>query len=394
MSTSAPDIEVRASARHALGMPVAAFLRHYWQKQPLLIRGAIPDFVSPLTPDDLAGLACIDGTLGRIVRFDRKRDRWHLENGPFAEARFAKLPKRDWTLLVQDMDRWDPEVRALLRLVDFLPRWRVDDIMVSYAAPGGSVGAHVDQYDVFLLQGMGQRRWQIDARPNPSLAFRDDAPIRLLQQFEASHEWLLDPGDMLYLPPGVPHFGEAENDCLTFSIGMRAPSAGELLAGFAAEQALKLDEELRYADPDLAPTQDPGAIDHAALTRLRQTLSQAMKLDDAALGDWFGRFLSLYRAAERPRPRRISPAQISGRLEREGVLVPASSVRLNFTTDAAGRGGATLHGNGESIPVTLELARLCTALNCQIDQACFAGLDEADRASVVELTRRGWLSWQ
>jgi 50S ribosomal protein L16 3-hydroxylase len=247
---------------------------------------------------------------------------------------------------------------------------------------------------VFLLQGMGQRRWQIDARPNPPLAFREDAPIRLLQQFSSNHEWLLDPGDMLYLPPGVPHFGEAESECLTLSIGMRAPSAGELLAGFAAEQALKLDEELRYADPDLAPVQDPGAIDHTALTRLRQTLAEAMKLDDAALGDWFGRFLSLYRAAERPRPRRISAAQILGRLDREGILVPAASVRLNFTTDGSGREGATLHGNGESIDTTLALARLCTSLDCQIDGARFAGLDEADRASVIELTRRGWLSWQ
>lgn len=393
MST-APDIEVRASARHPLGMPAATFLRHYWQKHPLLIRGAIADFQCPLSPDDLAGLACIEGTLGRIVRFDRRRDRWHLENGPFDEERFAKLPKRDWTLLVQDVDRWDPEVRRLLRLVDFLPSWRIDDIMVSFAAPGGSVGAHVDQYDVFLLQGLGQRQWQIDARPNPSLDFREDAPIRLLQHFDASHDWLLEPGDMLYLPPGVPHFGEAQTACLTLSIGMRAPSAGELLAGFAAEQALKLDEALRYCDPDLKMPTDPAAIDHEALTRLRQTLTQAMKLDDAALGDWFGRFLSLYRAAERPRPRRISSAQILGRLEREGILVPAASVRLNFTTDGSGREGATVHGNGESIDTTLALARLITRLDCRIDANALAAISEAERATVFDLVRRGWLTWE
>lgn len=392
--SATPDIEVRASVRHPLGMPVATFLRHYWQKHPLLIRGAIANFECPLSPDDLAGLSCIEGTLGRIVRYDRRRDRWHLENGPFAEDRFAKLPKRDWTLLVQDVDRWDPEVRALLQLIDFLPRWRVDDIMVSYAVPGGSVGAHIDQYDVFLLQGLGQRQWQIDARPNPALDFREDAPIRLLQHFAASHDWILEPGDMLYLPPGVPHFGEAINECLTLSIGMRAPSAGELLAGFAAEQAMKLDEGLRYADPDLVAPADPAAIDQAALTRLRQVLNSAMALDDAALGDWFGRFLSLYRAAERPQARRISAVQILAKLDREGVLVPTTSVRLNYSADGRDHDVATVHGDGESMVTTLALARLLTRLDCRIDAAALASLCETERSCVIDLVRRGWLTWE
>lgn len=382
-------IEVRGSAHQPLGMSPAAFLRDYWQKRPLLIRQALPGFESPVSPDDLAGLSCIEGTLGRLIRHDRRRDRWQLENGPFAEERFASLGKRDWTLLVQDVDRWDPEVRALLGLVGFLPRWRVDDVMISYAVPGGSVGAHVDQYDVFLLQGMGQRRWQIDARPNPPLDFREDAPIRLLKSFDASHDWVLEPGDMLYLPPAVPHNGVAQTECLTLSLGMRAPSAAEMLAAFAAQQALDLDESIRYADPDLKPTADPGEIDGGTLRRVRATLSTALQMDDTALADWFGRFLSVYRAAEQPQPRRISLAQLEQRLARGAVLSVSQSVRLNYSRDGD---SARLHGGGDAVTMSLGLARQLCAADAAIDQAAWAALAEADRAAVLDLVRRGWLA--
>jgi 50S ribosomal protein L16 3-hydroxylase len=389
-AAATPAIEVRGSAARPLGMTPARFLRDYWQKRPLLVRGAIRDFDCPLTPDDLAGLSCIEGTLGRLVRLDRRRDRWHLETGPFEESRFAALPKRDWTLLVQDVDRWDPEVRRLLELVAFLPRWRIDDIMVSYAAPGGSVGAHVDQYDVFLLQGLGSRRWQIDARPNPPLDFRDDAPIRLLKHFDASHDWVLAPGDMLYLPPGVPHYGVAEDACLTLSIGMRAPSAGELLAAFAADNALDIDEALRYADPDLEVAAAPGEVDGAALKRVRATLSAALALDDAAMADWFGRFLSLYRAAERPTPRRISVAQIEKRLARGDALSPSSSVRINYSRDGD---AALLRGDGDSLPTSLALAQALTTLDASVDGARWSAFTDAERATLVDLVHRGWLGF-
>src|SRR3546814_488027 len=204
-------------------MPAADFLRDYWQKKPLLIRNALPGFVSPIEPEDLAGLACEDAALSRLVRHDRERDAWTVRHGPFREEEFPGLGDRDWTLLVQDVDKWDADIAALLPKFDFLPRWRIDDVMVSFAATGGSVGAHVDQYDVFLLQALGHRRWQVDTRDDPPLHFRKDAEIRLLQRFTPSHDWVLAPGDMLYLPPGVPHHGVAEDPCLTFSIGMRAP---------------------------------------------------------------------------------------------------------------------------------------------------------------------------
>jgi len=240
-------IEITAHRQYPLGMSAAHFLRDYWQKRPLLIRGAFPDFVSPITPDDLAGLSCEDGTLGRIVQHNRTRDTWKLKNGPFAEDIFTTLGKHDWTLLVQDVDKWDADIRAMLAHFTFLPRWRLDDVMVSFAAPGGSVGAHVDQYDVFLLQAHGERRWLIDASESltgqrPALDFREDVELKLLREFHPTHDWVLAPGDMLYLPPNVPHHGIAETPCLTFSFGMRAPSRAELMGDLV--DSLLAEEQL------------------------------------------------------------------------------------------------------------------------------------------------------
>jgi 50S ribosomal protein L16 3-hydroxylase len=289
-------IEIDARGKQPVGMGANIFLRDYWQKRPLLIRNAFPGFESPLQPEDLAGLACEDGVLARIVNHDRAADRWTLRTGPFREEEFPGMPDHDWTLLVQDVDKWDPDVRALLEAFDFLPRWRLDDIMISFAAPGGSVGAHVDQYDVFLLQGQGHRRWQIDASDHPATAFRDDVELKLLREFHPTHDWVLGPGDMLYLPPGVPHHGVAEDACLTFSVGMRAPSAAELLGDFVDTLTADADESLRYRDDDLSPPQDPNEIDEAAMQRAIAALNALRMNDPERLGDWFGRFMTLYRS--------------------------------------------------------------------------------------------------
>ncbi len=187
-------LEIRASKQHFLGMPAEEFLRDYWQKQPLLVRQAFPAYQSPLTPEDLAGLACEESARSRLVQHDRARDQWLVRSGPFAEEEFPKLGERDWTLLVQDMDKWDVDVRALLDRFRFLPAWRIDDVMISFAAPGGSVGPHVDQYDVFLLQAQGQRRWQIDADPDAPRGFRPDLELKLLQRFTASTRVGAGPG--------------------------------------------------------------------------------------------------------------------------------------------------------------------------------------------------------
>jgi 50S ribosomal protein L16 3-hydroxylase len=200
---------------------------------------------------------------------------------------------------VQDVDKWDADVARLLEPFSFLPSWRVDDIMVSYAEPEGGVGAHVDQYDVFLLQGLGQRHWAISDDPLAPKAFRPDVELKQLAIFEPTHEWLLQPGDMLYLPPGVPHDGTAfGGPCMTFSVGMRAPSQAEMTGDLADYIADLLPDELRYADPDLTPARASGEIDRAAIARISNALPFAAALDETLLRDWFGRFITRYRNAQ------------------------------------------------------------------------------------------------
>ena len=379
-------IELDGAGLPPLGMPPAVFLRDYWQKRPLLVRNAFPGYVAPIEPDDLAGLACEEGVLARIVRHDRRRDAWTVEAGPFPEAKFEGLPERDWSLLVQDVDKWDPDIAALLEHFGFLPRWRLDDIMVSFAAPGGSVGAHVDQYDVFLLQAHGHRRWQVDAGPNPPTGFRDDVELRLLQQFTPTHDWVLGPGDMLYLPPGVPHHGVAEDACLTFSVGMRAPSSAELLGDYVDHVLAGADEAVRYRDPDLAVPVDPARIDAAALDRVRQALDR-LPTDPAAIGEWFGRFITSYRNAVEvaPPPGLPPPAEVEQALA-AGVLLlrhPYSRLAWQGEGDAA-----RLYANGEAWTVPEADARRIANAR-ELDPKGFATLSAQGRACVHELLQAG-----
>ncbi len=382
-----PDIEVHGSAAQPLGMPPADFLRDYWQKRPLLVRNAFPGFVSPIEPEDLAGLACEDGVLARLVQHDRDRDAWTVRHGPFAEALFPGLGDRDWTVLVQDVDKWDADVAALLPKFDFLPRWRIDDVMVSFAATGGSVGAHVDQYDVFLLQAQGHRRWQVDVRDDPPLHFRKDAELRLLQRFTPSHDWVLGPGDMLYLPPGVPHHGVAEDPCLTFSVGMRAPSAAELLGDFVDTLAAEADEAVRYADPDLAPAKDPNEIDAAAMQRALAALNALRMNDPDRLGDWFGRFMTAYRSAGQAMPADDGRSRIETEwdLQQGHVLQRHPWTRMAWRRAAK---GARLYAAGQDFELPVRDARAIAAA-AAIDGAAYAKLSDRGRDVVYELLQGG-----
>ena len=265
-----------------------SFLQHYWQKKPLLVRGALADYASPISADELAGLALESEVESRIVE-SQGRD-WTLKHGPFTEEDFLGLPEQDWTLLVQGVDLWVPEVQALLAQFAFLPPWRLDDVMVSFACPGGSVGPHFDQYDVFLLQVEGQRRWQIGAECSKETPLRDNSPLRILQEFNAREEWLLDPGDMLYLPPGVAHWGVAQTECLTYSIGFRSPSIADMLGDLSVE-LMTQGYDVHYRDPALTPTMASSNIDQAFIDQAKQQLWQAIN-DDDLISDWFARFMT------------------------------------------------------------------------------------------------------
>ncbi|MEY4160704.1 MAG: hypothetical protein RLZZ136_1325 [Pseudomonadota bacterium] len=265
---------------------IALFLRDYWQKQPLLIRQAWPEWVNPLEPDELAGLACEDQIESRlIVQTDRS---WSLEHGPFAESRFAQLGAQPWTLLVQAVDHHVPDVADLITPFRFVPNWRIDDVMVSYASDQGGVGPHSDQYDVFLVQGLGRRRWQLGALCDADTPLLPHADLRLLADFTPTQEWVLEPGDILYVPPGMAHNGVAlGDDCMTYSIGFRTPSRHDLLMGWCDHLAEAMPDEDRYADPDLQQQSNPGEISATAIAQMHAMVTEALA-DRAAFARWFG----------------------------------------------------------------------------------------------------------
>ncbi len=273
-----------------INFDIDTFLADYWQKKPLLVRGAWDAWANPLDPDELAGLACEEGVESRLITL--KRSDWAVESGPLPEERFGRLGKAPYTLLVQAVDHHVPEVAALVAPFRFVPNWRVDDVMVSYASDGGGVGPHFDQYDVFLIQGLGRRRWQIGGVCDDDTPLLPHDDLRLLANFEAVEEWLLEPGDMLYVPPRVAHNGVAVGaDCMTYSIGFRAPARSELIAHYADYLLAELDDDDRYADPGLRAQANPGEITGAALDAL-QTMVTEKLADKAAFARWFGAYSS------------------------------------------------------------------------------------------------------
>jgi len=263
------------------GLSTQGFLDQYWQKKPLLIRQALPDFETPVSPDELAGMSLEEGTTPRIVTQNSAGD-YQLEHGPFADDRYESIGNKDWSLLITDCEKHWPELLTWIEPFRFLPRWRMDDLMISFAPEGASVGAHVDEYDVFLLQASGTRRWQIDSSENPDLSIVTDSTLRLLANFNATDTWDLEPGDVLYLPPGVPHHGVAiSDDCTTWSIGFRAPSNLDVLDVFS-EILLDNLPMVRYADPSLKVSQGAEVSDEA-LANLRTLWNTATTISDEEL---------------------------------------------------------------------------------------------------------------
>jgi 50S ribosomal protein L16 3-hydroxylase len=252
------------------GLSPACFLRDYWHKRPLLVRNAIPGFNGLLSPAEMQTLAARDDVESRLIRGSGID--WQLEHGPFRRADFKRLPKTDWTLLVQSLNHIMPEADALLARFNFIPHARLDDLMVSYAVAGGSVGPHFDSYDVFLLQGHGHRRWQISAQAELDLI--DDLPLKILRRFTPQQEWVLGPGDMLYLPPQYAHHGVAESDCTTYSIGFRAPMAHELAHAFLDHLQDTLHLTGRYADPDLKPHPHPASISRVMIDQIEAMIAK------------------------------------------------------------------------------------------------------------------------
>jgi len=383
-----------------LGMTPARFLREHWQKKPLLVRGAFDGFVDPLSPEELAGLACEEGVESRLVR-ERGARRWEVSWGPHQESAFTSLPARRWTLLVQELNRHVPEAALLLERFAFLPSVRVDDVMVSYAPPGGSVGPHLDSYDVFLVQGMGSRRWSYGTRPTPSARFVPDLDLRILERFEPDAEAVLGPGDMLYLPPGFAHHGVAVEPCLTYSVGFRSPSTGEMwkdFAGAAARAAGPSASDL-LVDPPLAPAANPGQIPPALLRRVRAAV-RSIDTSDATIDRWFARFATRLSPGHTltplgPREARGlgSGAEVVAQLARGRELIRTEEGRWAFLPRP--RGALLLYVAGEELEVPAQAAAAARAIcaSRRIDGPSLAPLlrSPAARALIVRLVSMGGL---
>ncbi|WP_457674602.1 JmjC domain-containing protein [Thiolapillus sp.] len=371
-------------------MSIQDFLDNYWQKRPLLLRDAIRDHSFSLTPEELAGLACEEEVESRMVLRHGEQD-WELRYGPFDEQVFRELPDRDWTLLVQDVDKYLPEVAELLRAFHFIPSWRFDDIMISYAEPGGSVGPHTDTYDVFLIQARGRRRWQIGNRAeNPALL--PDLPIRVLADFEPEQEWLLEPGDVLYLPPGVAHWGIGEGgDCMTWSVGLRAPSVPEMLGSYAQYLLEQIPEEEHFTDPPLSPQESPAQIRPEALAQAGGQLDAWLHNEDLRLR-WFGCFSTEVKEHLfiEPREAEVTAEQLPGLLaEQTWQRHPFSRWAWSLRPE----GGLYLFVCGEAFPLPGDcqpaVVQLCDAP--WVDAALLLREEDSLLPLLTRLVNENWL---
>ncbi len=348
------------------GLPPRQFLAQHWQKKPLLIRAALPGFRGVLTPAQLLRLACRDDAQSRLVI--RHARRWEAHEGPFRRGLFRGLPTRGWSVLVHEVDRFLPEARALLERFSFIPYARLDDLMVSYALAGGGVGPHYDSYDVFLLQGCGRRRWRVGHQRDAALVA--GAPLKLLRDFRPQQEWVLEPGDMLYLPPGWAHDGVALDPCMTYSIGFRAPAWQELVIHFLRFLEDRVELEGLYQDPGLKPQDGPARIARGMVLEVAQRLG-GIRWSAVDVVRFLGQYLTEPKAHvffTPPRPR-LPLAAFAARARRSGVCLELRSQMLYF--------GDRFFINGETVEVK---GRARTSLR---------HLANTRRLDAVDTTQRG-----
>ncbi len=344
------------------GLSAEEFLAEYWQKKPLVIRNALPDFACPVSPEELGGLALEEGVESRLI-LENGGD-WVLKTGPFEEADLTSLPDTHWTLLVQEANKHIPEFALLQERFNFLPNWRLDDVMVSFAPEYGTVGPHADNYDVFLIQGPGSRRWQLSYQDCGPEQLIPGLPVRILADFEPEEEYILNEGDILYLPPGVVHHGVSLNDAITISVGYRAPAVAELAAAYCADTVSRIDTELFYSDRNIEPREQPGLITGKELERLRHELRAALVRGDDELDRWFASFTTDVKPGHYlPEPEEaITTDALLELLNEYGELWRSEYARFAYIEQ---QGNTLLYVAGEEIPLADDLAFAAPLLSGQ-----------------------------
>ena len=322
------------------GMKVADFLRRHWQKHPLFVKNALPDWAEAFDRRGLESLAAREDVESRLVRNTGRH--WTVEHGPFPRRTLRALPERGWALLVQGVDLVTETGSAMLSAFDFIPRVRLDDVMVSFAPPGAGVGPHFDSYDVFLVQGAGRRRWRISTQKDLTLV--PGAPLRILKRFRYDAEWNVEPGDLIYLPPHVAHEGVAITDSITISVGFRAPAADELAGSWLDHLHDNLEIDSRYEDPDLSFQRHPAEISRAMLDRMRQMIPTLAPATTAGFVEFAGVFLSEPKPHvifERPAAP-LTPRRFEQHVRRHGVRL-ALPTRMFFHRERFFINGESVH---------------------------------------------------
>lgn len=339
------------------GLDETRFLSEYWQKKPLLIRNAFPDFDNPIDPNELAGLACDEDSNARYIEHTGNNE-WRLCAGPLSDDFFDDVTGHEWSLLVSDVEKLLPEFRQYLQPFRFLPDWRIDDLMISYAPVGGSVGAHVDQYDVFLLQADGTREWQIESTRRDSETISVSNTIAILGDFIADEGWELNAGDMLYLPPQFAHHGIAKTEpCMTWSIGFRAPSVDEMLPEIINYLMDDPDTATRFKDPNRSVTSTPGLIDSTDIAEISRMLRATLEQSNDTLHEWIGRVVT---EPKENNPgnlgtiNNIDPDNLREYLDGGGSLISNSQKRTAYTLSD---NKATLFADGKCYPCAKSLAQ-------------------------------------
>mgnify|MGYP001813891421 CR=1 FL=1 len=326
MNTTRPTLKLPAD------IDQETFLRDYWQKRPLLMRAALPVDSFSLAPDELAGLACEPEFESRLI-IEQADGPWIVRHGPFGEDDFAGLPESRWTLLVQVVDKYLPEVARLMDSFHFVPSWRIDDIMVSYATDQGGVGPHTDAYDVFLMQAQGRRRWRISEKQYTDADLIPGLEQRILSRFETDADWVLEPGDVLYLPPGIAHWGTAEGDCMTYSLGFRAPSQLELVADWF-QHLVSLGDDRRLSDPQNLSSDSLAELTSGVYEQAEQLLDTLPNTGSRDFQLWLGCYLTEPKAQFQilPPEHPWSAKELTDSLARDGGLSRHPFARLAWAS--------------------------------------------------------------